>query len=126
MTEPPRTSGPASGWGWVPPRDWDEQPPPGHGEDGPSGFGGAPPPGYGEEPPPGLGGPPPPRRAMPDLSGLLIVLEAVRRLLPRELEQQFSALLRELLLTLRALIDWYIERLDGQRVERRAEEIPIE
>jgi hypothetical protein len=45
---------------------------------------------------------------------------------PSELERQFSALLREVLLTLRALIDWYLERLDGARAERQVEDIPID
>jgi len=63
---------------------------------------------------------------IPELSSLLGLLEAARALVPRELEQQFSALVRELLLTLRALIDWYLERLDGTRSERRVEDIPID
>lgn len=71
---------------------------------------------------PGASGP---ERA-PSLSSLLMLLEGVRSLLPRELEQQFNALLREVLLTLRALIDWYLERLDGGHREQRVEDIPIE
>lgn len=71
------------------------------------------------------GGPPPPRGA-PDLSPLLAVLDTLRAVVPRELEQQFTALLREALLTLRALIDWYLERLDGRPSDRRVEDIPIE
>ena len=72
------------------------------------------------------GGVPPPRAGVPDLSPLLALLDSVRAVLPRELEQQFTALLREALLTLRALIDWYLERLDGSPSERRVEDIPIE
>ena len=72
------------------------------------------------------GGPPPPSGRAPDLSSLLVLLDAVRAMVPRELERQFTALLREVLLTLRALIDWYLERLDGGRAERRVEDIPIE
>jgi hypothetical protein len=71
---------------------------------------------------------PPPRQAQPrlDLRPLFMVLEGVRRGLPRELEEQFSALLREILLTLRALIDWYLERLERRPAEPKVEDIPID
>ena len=49
-----------------------------------------------------------------------------RSVLPRELRGQFNALVREVLLTLRALIDWYLERLGGEAAESRVEDIPIE
>ena len=71
------------------------------------------------------GGHPPPGRG-PDLFPLIALLDALKAAVPRELEQQFSALLREALLTLRALIDWYLERLEGDGSERRVEDIPIE
>ena len=71
---------------------------------------------------------PPPRSGAPrmDLRPLFMVLEAVRRGLPRELEEQFTALIREVLMTLRALIDWYLERLDRRPGEPRVEDIPID
>jgi hypothetical protein len=47
-------------------------------------------------------------------------------MVPREVQDQFQALVRELLLTLRALIDWYLERLDGAPAEPRVEDIPID
>jgi hypothetical protein len=46
--------------------------------------------------------------------------------LPGELRDQFNNLVRELLLTLRALIDWYLERLPGTKPESKVEDIPIE
>ncbi|MDX6668155.1 MAG: hypothetical protein QOK04_1535, partial [Solirubrobacteraceae bacterium] len=46
--------------------------------------------------------------------------------LPHELEEQFSQLLREVLMTLRALIDWYLERLERRPAEPRVEDIPID
>src|SRR3954469_14529661 len=61
-----------------------------------------------------------------DLRPLFMLLEAVRRGLPRELEDQFAALIREILMTLRALIDWYLERLDRHPAEPRVEDIPID
>ena len=69
----------------------------------------------------------PPRRGpAPDLSSLFALLDALRRLIPPELQEQFNALQRELLLTLRALIDWYLERLDKPELTPQVEDIPIE
>jgi hypothetical protein len=61
-----------------------------------------------------------------DFRPLFMLLDAMRRGLPRELEEQFSALIREILLTLRALIDWYLERLERRPGEPQVEEIPID
>lgn len=61
-----------------------------------------------------------------DFRPLFMLLDAVRRGLPRELEQQFTALIREILMTLRALIDWYLERLERRPAEPRVEDIPID
>lgn len=61
-----------------------------------------------------------------DFRPLFMLLEGVRRALPRELEEQFNALVRELLMTLRALIDWYLERLEHRPTEPRVEDIPID
>jgi hypothetical protein len=44
----------------------------------------------------------------------------------RELQDQLTNLIREFLLTLRSLIDWYLERLDSRPREPEIEEIPIE
>ncbi|MBV9213997.1 MAG: hypothetical protein JOZ25_10180 [Actinobacteria bacterium] len=63
---------------------------------------------------------------VPDLSALLAVLDALRRVVPHELQDQLTALQRELLLTVRALIDWYLERLDKPELEPQVEDIPIE
>jgi hypothetical protein len=46
-----------------------------------------------------------------ELRALLALLEAVRGAVPAELGQQLATALRDLLLALRALIDWYLERL---------------
>jgi hypothetical protein len=70
--------------------------------------------------------PPRPRRGGPDLAPLFLLLDGLRRALPRDLQEQFTALVRELLLALRALIDWYLERLDGRRRDVRVEDIPID
>jgi hypothetical protein len=43
-----------------------------------------------------------------------------------ELQEQFNTLQRELLLTIRALIDWYLERLDKPELAPQVEDIPID
>ena len=70
--------------------------------------------------------PPPPRGSGPDLAPLFAIAEALRRGLPSELQAQFTSLLREVLLTLRALIDWYLERLDRRENGPEVEDIPID
>jgi hypothetical protein len=70
--------------------------------------------------------PPPPRGRGLDFTALFVVIDVIRRAAPRELEQQFTALIREALLTMRSLIDWYLERLDGREREPRVEDIPID
>jgi hypothetical protein len=72
--------------------------------------------------------PPPPPRAGAGLdpAALFVLLDGLRRAVPRELDGQLSNLIREFLLTLRALIDWYLERLDRPAPEPRVEDIPID
>jgi hypothetical protein len=72
---------------------------------------------------PGSGDPP---RSGPDLAPLFVLIDVFRSALPRELRDQFNALVRELLLTLRALIDWYLEKLGDGRAKAQVEDIPIE
>ena len=62
----------------------------------------------------------------PDPAALFTMLDGMRRMAPRELEDQLTSLIREFLLTLRSLIDWYLERLDRPRQEPKIEDIPIE
>lgn len=66
-----------------------------------------------------------PRRPV-DPTALLAMLDGIRSVAPRELEGQVNNLIREFLLTLRSLIDWYLERLDQPRREPEVEDIPIE
>jgi hypothetical protein len=110
MTEFRQTTPPPNGGETPPPPpkwdevDWDTWTPPG------SGSGGGP-------PRPGGG---------PDLRPLFALIDVARSALPSELRDQFNSLVREVLLTLRALIDWYLERLPGGKPESRVEDIPIE
>ena len=108
-TDEPRPTGTEHAFGSR--SEWDERDAdPGWNEDGTSPAGGA--------------GPGP--RQGPDLRPFVAMLDGLRGMVPREVQGQFNALLRELLLTLRALIDWYLERLDGRPSERRVEDIPID
>jgi len=57
---------------------------------------------------------------------LLEALRALRDRIPPELQRRLGEALREVLLALRALIDWYLERTDRQRDEpTEARDIPI-
>jgi hypothetical protein len=54
------------------------------------------------------------------------VLARVRDLIPPDLQQRLGEALREVLLALRALLDWYIERLERRRAEPvEVTDIPI-
>jgi hypothetical protein len=70
--------------------------------------------------------PPRDRRPPPDPTALFVLLDGVRAAAPREVRDQVTNLIREFLLTLRSLIDWYLERLDGRPREPEVEDIPIE
>jgi hypothetical protein len=76
----------------------------------------------GSESPP----PPPPRPGSLDPAALFVLLDGLRRAAPRELDEQVTKLIREFLLTLRSLIDWYLERLDRPKREPEVEDIPID
>jgi hypothetical protein len=78
-----------------------------------------------DDEPPRAPPPPPPPRGF-DPSSLFLVLDGLRRAAPRELQGQLTDLIREFLLTLRSLIDWYLERLDRPRREPEVENIPID
>ena len=68
----------------------------------------------------------PPPRSPADFSALLVLLDTLRQAAPAELQGRLTGLIREALLTLRSLIDWYLDRLERPPPEPRVEEIPID
>jgi hypothetical protein len=62
----------------------------------------------------------------PDPAALFVLLDALRLAAPADLQDRLTALIREALLTLRALIDHYLERIDAPPVDRKVEDIPID
>ena len=61
-----------------------------------------------------------------DLELLMHLVESLRELVPPDLQRRLAEALRELLLAVRALINWYLERLERQRDEPAdVEDIPI-
>jgi hypothetical protein len=81
-------------------------------------------------PPSGWAGPgaePAPGTAVEALKAIAGLLEVVRAAIPPELAHQFAVATRELLVAVRALIDWYLERLDApEPAAREVEDIPID
>jgi len=76
--------------------------------------------------PPGSGATPP-TPAFPDLSALTGLLELARTSLPPDLQRQLAQALRELLIALRAVLDYSIDRLEPGSPPPSAtvEDIPI-
>jgi hypothetical protein len=78
------------------------------------------PPAAGWQAPEGEASPP---RELEVLAGLV---DSVRELVPEDLQRRLSDALRELLLAMRALIDWYLERAErGGGAGPEVEDIPI-
>jgi hypothetical protein len=63
----------------------------------------------------------------PDLSGLIALIEALKGTVPPELAQGLTDALRDLLLALRAVLDYSIARLERPASEPvQVEDIPVE
>jgi hypothetical protein len=77
-------------------------------------------------PPRGWDSPRPAASPFPDLAALLGLVELARGALPPELARQLADALRELLIALRAVLDYSIERLEHpSREVPQVEDIPI-
>jgi hypothetical protein len=65
-------------------------------------------------------------RAPNELETLMQAVGAVRELIPPDVLERLVAALREVLLAIRALIDWYLERMEHRRAQpTEVEDIPI-
>jgi hypothetical protein len=61
-----------------------------------------------------------------DIEILLRVFQSLRELIPPEVQRKLAEALRELLLAVRALIDWYLERVEQRRSSpTEVQDIPI-
>jgi hypothetical protein len=61
-----------------------------------------------------------------DLQALTALLGALREIVPAELQAQLAEVIRQVLQLVRALIDWWLERIEGERgAEPDVEDIPI-
>ena len=78
-------------------------------------------------PPAGWQSPPTEERGGGELEVLVKAIHAARDLIPPDVLERLAAALRELLLAIRALIDWYLERMERQRATEpsEVEDIPI-
>jgi hypothetical protein len=64
--------------------------------------------------------------ARDELDALVALLRALRELVPPELQHQVSEVIRQVLLLLRAVIDYWVDRIDAPRpAEVEVQDIPI-
>ena len=65
--------------------------------------------------------------SFPDLAQLTALIESLRGVVPPDLARQLADALRELLIALRAVLDWYIARLEPPEAgESDVQDIPVE
>ena len=67
------------------------------------------------------------RGPAPELETLLAAIRSLRELIPPDVADRLVAAAREFLLAVRALLDWYLERLERRRTEPpEVQDIPIQ
>jgi hypothetical protein len=78
-------------------------------------------------PPNGWEAPPSSGQATGELQALAGLLETLRGVLPEDIQRQVSEIVRQLLLLVRALIDWWIARMDREHrgADVSVQDIPI-
>jgi hypothetical protein len=68
-----------------------------------------------------------PRPPALDLSQLAALIESLRGVVPPDLARQLADALRDLLIALRAVLDWYIGRLEPpESADSDVQDIPVE
>ena len=83
----------------------------------------------GRPPPQGWRTPDDTSQTADEIRALANLLESLRSLVPPELQQQLTDVIRQVLLLLRAVIDWWVDRLDtreGARKPPRGDEPAVE
>jgi hypothetical protein len=79
-----------------------------------------------QPPPAGWAAPPGSDDTREELRALVGLIDTLRGLIPEELRQQLVDVIRQVLLLLRALIDWWVDRIETERgSEPEVEDIPI-
>jgi hypothetical protein len=69
----------------------------------------------------------PRREAADELDALVGLLRTLRELVPPELQQQVTDVIRQVLMLVRAVIDYWVDRLDTPRgAAMHVEDIPID
>jgi hypothetical protein len=69
----------------------------------------------------------PRREAADELDALVGLLRTLRELVPPELQHQVTEVIRQVLLLVRAVVDYWVQRLETPRgAAVRVEDIPIE
>jgi hypothetical protein len=80
----------------------------------------------GKPPPAGWQIPEEPGAGARDPDPFVALAQALRDIVPPDLQRRLVAAIRELLLALRALIDWYLERMERRREQSvEVQDIPI-
>jgi hypothetical protein len=65
-------------------------------------------------------------RSGPDVEALVHFVQSLRDLIPADLQRRLAEAVREVLLAIRALIDWYLERFEPSRNQTpEVQDIPI-
>src|SRR5437588_12244967 len=84
--------------------------------------------GGGSKPPPaGWQAPPEERRHLPELEALVNAVSALRDLIPPDVADRLAAAIKEVLLALRALVDYWLERIDRKpQPPAEVQDIPID
>jgi hypothetical protein len=73
------------------------------------------------------GAPPPPAdEAARETQALVALVEMLRDLLPPELRRQINDLIRQVLMLIRAILDWWVDRLEPGRPAAPAREPDVE
>jgi hypothetical protein len=78
-------------------------------------------------PPRGWDAPRSGEQATRELQALIELADAVRSMLPEDVQRQLGELVRQLLVLIRSLLDWWISRLEpgGRGRDAEVEDIPI-